>query len=421
MSVWQSRLMCWMILLSSSQILNASENAARPKLRIGVATTVYYHNSHADVIASRLLHTNMLDGTGSEFGMELVSLYVDQYPSSDISRLLASSHRFHSAMTIPDSLTVGTDSLNVDGFLLIAEHGNYPRSASGNQQYPKKRFWDEMLKVFDSSGRVVPVFLDKHLSDNWAEAEYIYQSAKKRNIPLMAGSSVSGGWRFPPADVRRGAKLKQIVGLSFGATDAYGFHGLEALQALAEQREGGETGVVSVQCLSGEALWKAIDAGILDRELLNRALDRLPDYDHELPLDPASVRDPKLFIMQYRDGLQTFLLELNRHGRAGAWTAAWRYADDDSVESTQFWTQEARPAGHFGFLLQGVEEMMRSGKPTWPVERTLLTTGILDAAMQSLSTDGVRMETPWLNVNYQSEWRWKTPPPPPVCRPWGDQ
>ena len=168
--------------------------------------TEYRHNSHADMFVSRLLLTDMLDGTGRDSPLKLASLYTDQRPPNDISRLLAASHRFPIKTSIAEALTLGSDQLAVDGILLIAEHGDYPFSATGNHQFPKRRFWDEVLKVFRKSGRVVPVFSDKHLSDNWADAKFIYDSARELKIPLMAGSSVPGTWRYPPADVTRGER-----------------------------------------------------------------------------------------------------------------------------------------------------------------------------------------------------------------------
>jgi hypothetical protein len=390
-----------------------------PTRRVAAVVTEYRHNSHADVIVSRLLLTDMLDGTGHESPLKLVSLYTDQKPPNDISRLLAASHRFPIKKTIEETLTLGTGKLAVDGVLLIAEHGDYPFSATGNHQYPKRRFWDETVRVFRDSGRVVPVFIDKHLGDNWKDARAIYDEARALQFPLMAGSSVPGTWRHPAADVERGAKLDQIVGLTYGTTDAYGFHGLEALQALAEQRHDGETGVRSVQCLSGDAVWKAIDSGQVDRELLAAALSRATGFEDGKPLDRKAVSEPKLMIVHYSDGLRTSLLEFNN--AVGSWSAAWRYQDDRPIESTQFWTQEARPAAHFTLLLNGIESMMLTGKPSWPVERTLLTSGILDALLQSHTQGGILVETPYLDVTYQPTWRWRQPPAPPPSRPWAEQ
>jgi hypothetical protein len=66
--------------------------------------------------------------------------------------------------------------------------------------------------------------------------------------------------------------------------------------------------------------------------------------------------------------------------------------------------------------------MMLSGKPSWPVERTLLTSGILDALLQSQTQGGTRIPTLDLSgVAYQPTWRWKQPPPPPPSRPWSEQ
>src|ERR1041384_1638620 len=129
--------------------------------RVAAIVTVYTHNSHADMIVSRLLQTDTLDGKGKDSPLKLVSLYTDQKPEKDISRLLAASHRFRMSETIEDALTLGTGRLAVDGVLLIAEHGEYPKSALGNTQYPKRRFWEETLKVFRASGRGVPAVIHK--------------------------------------------------------------------------------------------------------------------------------------------------------------------------------------------------------------------------------------------------------------------
>jgi len=256
-------------------------------------------------------------------------------------------------------------------------------------------------------GRVVPVFNDKHLADNWDDAKWIYDTAREMDIPMMAGSSVPVVWRYPPVDVRRGAKLQQIVALNFGGLDAYGFHSLEMVQALAERRAGGETGVKSVQCLSGEAVWQAGAQGIYDLELLDEALSRL--QSRPIPAGKRIeelVKSPVLFTVDYRDGLRASVLTLN--GAIEEWAVAWRY-DDNETQSTLFATHQQRPYSHFTCLLLGIEKMMLTGKPTWPVERTLLTSGTLSALMTSQRDGGERLATPWLNIGYRSEWNWQQP------------
>ena len=272
---------------------------ATPAKDVAAIVTEYRHNSHADIIVSRLLQTDTLDGKGKVSPLKLVALYTDQVPEKDTSRRLAATHGFPIKPTIAETLTKGTGKLAVDGVLLIGEHGDYPRSEIGSKEYPKRRFWDETIAVFKASDRAVPVFMDKHLAITWDDAKHIYDQAREMGIPLMAGSSVPGTWRHPAADVRRGAPLAEIVAITYGATDAYGFHALEVVQALAEQRQGGETGVRAVQCLSGDAVWKARDDGVYDAALFQAAWERLPRHLGRGELEKR-VKKPLLFIIEYQ-------------------------------------------------------------------------------------------------------------------------
>ena len=176
-----------------------------------------------------------------------------------------------------------------------------------------------------------------------------------------------------------------------------------------------------MQSFAGEAVWRAFEEKTFDIELFNAAWKRLSQPRGTS--DPAAlrelVRQPRHFRVEYADGLRAHLLELN--GAAGEWAAGWRYSDDGRIESSLFWTQEGRPGMHFTWLLNGIEQMMLSGKPSWNVERTLLTSGTLDALLISLQEKSRRVETPYLMLSYQPVWRWKEPPPPPPMRPWSEQ
>ena len=387
----------------------------QPKSIAAVVTT-YFHNSHADVIVSRLLEGYTLDGQGERPDLKLVSLYTDQVPANDKSQKLAARYGFKIYPTVAEALTLGTGKLAVDGVLLVAEHGDYPRSPTGQIVYPKRRLFDQIAGVFRTSGRAVPVFCDKHLADNWQDAKWLYDTAKELGAPLMAGSSLPVLWRYPPVDVERGAKLREIVGVSYHTLDAYGFHGLEMLQVLAERRAGGETGIQAVTCITGDAVW--VEAGRLyDPTLLEAAMARLRDRrGGDKPLREI-VPEPVLFHIEYADGLRTNLLTLN--GAVAEWAAAWRYADN-RVDSTLFWTQEARPFMHFAYLVKGIDAMFQTGRPTWPVERTLITSGTLDALLISKQRRE-RLETPQLQIDYQTDWNWRQPPDPPPGRPITEQ
>lgn len=383
--------------------------------KVAGVTTLYRQNTHADVILSRVLNTDTLDGQGQPSTLQLASLYVDQVGDSDLSRPFAERHGVPIYDRISDSLTLGGDQLAVDGVLVVAEHGEYPTSDTGQVIYPKRRMFEEIFPVIEASGRPVPVFCDKHLADNWEDAKWIYDTAQRLNVPMMAGSSVPSLWRDPPVDVRRGEPLQQIVAVSYHTLDAYGFHAVEMVQALAERREGGETGIQSVQCLTGDAVWQAEQAGVYDRELLDAALARLQWRPIPAGANLADlVPEPVLFVIDYADGLRANIFTLNP--AVGEWASAWRYADD-SLESALFRTQEARPFMHFTYLMQGVEKLILTGRPAWPVERTLLTSGTLDALLRSKRDGGVAVETPELVFSYQSGWNWQQPPEPPADRP----
>lgn len=397
-------------LLSSREAIAEEPSAKRsdPRLNVAAVVTVYKQNSHADVIVSRLLKGYHINGQGPLPSLKLSSVYVDQKPDNDLSGPFAKEQGFRLSKTVQDALTLGTGKLAVDGVLLIAEHGDYPKSKTDQTLYPKRRLFSEIVKVFKASGRVVPVFSDKHLADNWEDAKWIYDTAVQMQIPLMAGSSLPPYRRLPAVDVRKNARLREIVAIGYGGSEAYGFHALEMLQCLAERRSGGETGVRSVTYLSGDDVWGAGEKKKYDPELLQAALRRKRGGLKKRPLREL-VRKPELFSIQYNDGLRASLLMLN--GATADFSVAWRYAESDSVESTLFAIEQNRPFMHFADLLLGIETLMQSGKPAWPVERTLLTTGILHEAMRGKLNPGHTIKTPHLNIRYRSEWNWKQPLP----------
>jgi hypothetical protein len=184
---------------------------------------------------------------------------------------------------------------------------------------------------------------------------------------------------------------------------------------LCERRHGGEAGVTAVQCLEGPAVWKARDAGRFDAKLLDSAWSRREHATRSRSPLEESVPRPTAFFIEYRDGFRATLLTLNPAN--DEWSIAWRQADEPEPRSTLFWTQEARPFGHFTFLLQGIEGMMHRGQPAWPVERTLLTTGMLDGLLTSRLRGGERLKTPHLAITYRPTFDWREPAPPPEGRP----
>lgn len=402
----------WLLFL----LLPAFAQAAEPEKipTVAVITTEWRLNSHADVIAGRLVEGFTLDGQGEFPKLKLVSVYTDQVPANDKSRKLAEKHGFKIFDSIAGALTLGSDKLAVDGVIIVAEHGKYPESPTGQTQFPKRRFWEETIKVFETSGRVVPVFSDKHVADNWKDCEWIYGQTQRLKIPFMAGSSLPATWREPAADVKRGEPLKEILITSYHTLDAYGFHALESLQCLAERRKGGETGIKQVRYLEGDAVWQAGERGEFDMKLLDAAGTRF--RNRPLPAGKTlreEVKKPSLMLLEYGDGLRASILTMD--GGYSDFAAAWRYADG-TADSTLFLLQEDRPFSHFTHLLKGAEQMIHTGKPAWPAERTLLTSGALDAIHISRKEQGRVVATPYLSIKYETPWNWQQPPPMPKGR-----
>ncbi|HUY34499.1 MAG TPA: hypothetical protein VMV69_17270 [Pirellulales bacterium] len=377
--------------------VDGAQPAARAKLPVAGVTTVYYDNSHADVILGKILEGFAHDG-GAGPDLRLVSLYTDQRPENDLSRGLAQKHGFRLADTIDEAVTLGTGRLAVAGVVIVGEHGHYPETSDTRQiMYPRRRFFDETVASFRRVKQVAPVFSDKHLGYSWADAQHIYDTARALSIPLMAGSSLPVTWRTPSVAPRLGCEFDEVLALGYGPLEGYAFHALEMSQCMAERRQGGETGVASVETVQGPAIWEAQRAGLWSRALFDAALARVPPYGQGKPEELMNA-DAAFYLIKYRDGLKATLAMANGVTDQFVFSAAVKGASEPLV--IWFRTQDVEPFGHFAYLLRAIDDMVHSGRPSYPVERTLLTTGVLDAALHSLAAGHKPLPTPQLDVRY---------------------
>lgn len=347
--------------------------------------------------------------------MDLVSLYVDQVGTGDLSRERAARHpAMKLCPSIGEALTLGTGKLAVDGVVLVGEHGNYPRNEKGQTKYPRYEFFEEIVKVYRSSGRAVPLFSDKHLSWNWEWARKMYDTSREMQFPFMAGSSLPVTWRTPSLEMPYGARITEALCVGYGGVDSYDFHGLETIQCMVERRRGGETGVEWVQAYRGDKFWDALRQDVWPPPLLEAALTRshtltparpgfgdiFPTFDEMRRL----VRDPVAYRYQHADGLKCTVLLMNGLVRDFNFAAYVNGSRDPWSTQMYLPMPDGRTtlANFFSPLVNHMESMFLTGRPDYPVERTLLTTGLTAAGVESLYRGQARFDTPHLAIRYQA-------------------
>lgn len=381
----------------------------RPRRRLAVVTTAYHYLSHAYHICGRFLHGYLRGGEFHHPGWAIAGMFVDQQRENDLSRELSKQHDFTLYPTVAGALTLGGDQLAVDGVLLIGEHGDYPYNDRGQKLYPRHELFQQIVQVFQKSNRMVPVFCDKHLYYDRVKAREMFATSRKLGIPLMAGSSLPITWRRPELELPVGSRIRDALVVSRGELEIFGFHALEALQCMVERRLRGQQGVRAVTGLEGDAVWKAADAGVWSWELMEQALGRSPSRNvgdaktncrHFAPIPgrPTFPRGPVAFVIEYRDGLRATALLLNGHVEDT--TIALRLADQDRPLSTLFYLPPPPGAAFLEALTQKIEAFLATGQPHVPLERTLLTGGMLDAVLESRLKAQRRLETPELDVTY---------------------
>ena len=388
---------------------------AQKRPQLAAVITEHRKFSHAQHIVDRFLEGYGWNGDHHHPPIDLVALYADQHPPGDL--VPDRARRFPAMKVYPsiaEALTRGTGKLAVDGVVIVGEHGRYPRNEKGQTEYPRYRFFTEVVKVFRSSGRSVPVFNDKHLSWNWDWAKEMYDTARSMGFPFMAGSSLPVTWRTPSLEMPAGAHVREAMCLCYGGVDSYDFHGLETIQCMVERRRGGESGVKWVQAYRGENFWKAHQEKVWPHDLFEAALTRshtlkparegfndiLPTVDDMRRL----VSRPVAYRYEHADGLMSTMILL------GGLIEDFNFAARIDGMADPFSVQMYLPmppgrtslANFFSPLVNHMEHMFLTGKPGYPIERTLLTTGLTAAGVESLYRKEQRYDTPHLAIRYQA-------------------
>ena len=379
--------------------LSAAVKPKRP--RVAVVFTEFTYRSHAHVLLENFLQPFYFNGQVTDPGVDVVSFYGDQFPDAEMSRQVSKDYNIPIYNSIDKALCCGGKEMAVDAVLSIGEHGSYPKTKLGQTMYPRKRFFDEIVAVMKRSKKFVPLFNDKHLSYRWDWAKEMYDVAQQYNIPFLAGSSVSLAQRKPALELPAGKVIQEAVSIHGGPVESYDFHGLELLQSMVEARRGGEAGVRKVQFFDAAQVRENVTRGYWSQDLVNQAMKAELGY---VPQDLSHIKgedkiEPHAIQVTYRDGWKGTVLRVGKDSTR--WNFACRLKGESSPRATAFYVGPWENRNLFKALSHAIQEHFRTAHAPYPVERTLLVTGMLEAAMQARASESRILETPHLNFGYQ--------------------
>ncbi|MCA9058013.1 MAG: hypothetical protein KDA85_05920 [Planctomycetaceae bacterium] len=391
----------------------ASSQQSTNRPRIAFIGTWVRRHSHAQHFLDRLTLGYSWQGQWQYPRVDVASVYIDQFPAEDLAHERIARHQLAQFDSVRGALTLGGDSLAVDGIVIIGEHGDYPTNEKGQTLYPRYKWFQECVQVFEQSGRSCPIFNDKHLSTDWAECQQMVDDSRRLKFPFLAGSSLPVTKRFPSIDMPWGADLKESVCIAYGGIDSYDIHALETAQCMSERRRGGETGVQSVLALRDEAAWTFLAQA--DREVTRRLIEAAFNRSHNLPVEGGYPTDPVTFEWArkalpsavvyhviHRDGFRTTMMLTGIRD----FNYAGYIADQDQIVSCQMYlpmpNHGSTTADFFNPLTRHIEDMILSGKAPYPIERTLLTSGMVIAGVNSLHDGQKRVPTPHLSIEYSA-------------------
>lgn len=367
--------------------------------RIAVIATEYRPDSHADVIVSRWLEPFKTD---HRFGWdkprtEIASIHVDQIPPNDTSAEICRRHGIPRFRTVEEALTLGGESLAVDAVMLIGEHGQYPLNAIQQKLYPRKELFDRVVDVFRRSGKVIPLFFDKHLSWNPEWIGEMYRTINELRIPFFGGSSLPFSPLSHEMDIPPKSSLNEVVAIYWHCVEPYLFHSLEFVQSVIERERADKGGVISITAWEDEDVWNALDNGAFSKSLLQAAASAVSGESAEaLDRSHAERGGPVLAVqLLYGDGLRE--THLMQGDLIPGWSLACRVQGDNApLAATVHLGGREEFFPHFARLNRRMEDFFLSGVAPIGVERLYFTSLATAFCMQAIAQPGCPLQTPLL-------------------------
>jgi hypothetical protein len=263
------------------------------------------------------------------------------------------------------------------------------------------------------------IFAHGALTSTLDRGHSVVKQAAARRIALASGTPLAVTWRLPALEIPLETPLTEaliVVQKSplqpgpYGTLAGAELCALDGLLPLVERRRGGESGVRSIQLLEGDAVWKGGDRKAWSWPLLAAALSRshTPQGDPVrdgrtqdlagLGLVPKLAKNPQAWLVEHRDGFRSAILVLD--GVIADFNVALR-SGDSRIVSAQLFRAPAPADQQFSLLAATVETFFTSRKAPWPVERSLLTAGLLEAFRNPVTRTGKPLVTPHLDLAYR--------------------
>ena len=404
---------------------------APAKKQIALMGTVVFRHSHAQHFIDRFLLGYSWDGQWRTPDVELVSLYIDQFPKEDLVRAIAKRHGVPLATTIPEALTMGTSKLAVDGVVIIGEHGKYPQEREG-------------------AGAISPVCVlqggGQGLREERAERAGVQRQApldplgrvrrdggrlaKRLGFPFLAGSSLPVTWRLPAVDMPWALPWSRAFAWAMAGWIATTSTGWRRPSACRSAARGARSGSRACRPCEGPRC----GTGSRPRRRPDRSSSRpsraATPCRWRKAISPTasasngpgeSFREVLAYFIEHVDGFATtlFMMPVIQD-----FTYAGLISGTNEVISCQMYLpmpgRGSSTADFFNPLVRHIERMIVEGQAPYPVERTLLTSGMMLSAVESLHRGGERVETPeWRFVTRAPESRFTGGPEPAStsCRP----
>ena len=357
--------------------------------------------SHADWIISKLMRWLSVAGRPHSFSRGRCVRYIHQFDTSELGQKVCKSKGIPIFKTVGEAVTLGGKEL-----LWMVLHSRRTRECiqliSRGTGSCRAGGSTSRLSGFEKSKRSVPVFNDKHLSYNWDDAKWMFDKSRELGLPLNGGSSIPYDFRRARRELAIDTPIKNSIVVGGASDEGAIFHCVDVLQAFADRRKGGETGVKSVQSIRAPETSKWVERNPWAAKLLDSVAK---SFDLKSGIFQENVQ-ANVCIVEYNDGTTAAVIS----GRDVGWTYAGELEGqkEPTIVSMLGWPGPYSQYHASNAQPHWITEMMVTRKEPYNAERLLLSTGIVNHYMESnwenglYSPVGRRIETPFMNMTYRS-------------------